>query len=166
MGISVSGGCNGWQGKPLHPPLTDIPIGAYVIAPILDVAAFAGKHATWSHEVFRAAGLTLFLGAIFSTATALTGLADWLKTRPGSSVRSMANLHAWTMITVTVLVLIDLALRFPGSMHRPTVGSVVLALAILILTTAGGELGGSLVYDRGMRVYVDEEKPATSVTSA
>lgn len=159
------GPLRGWQGKPLHPPLTDIPVGAYVIAPILDVAAFAGRNATWSHEVYRAAGLTLLLGGIFSIATALTGLADWMKTRPGSSVRGMANLHMLTMVTVTGLVIVDLALRFPGGMRRPSVGSMILALAIIVLTIVGGELGGSLVYDRGMRVYVDEEKPVTTTAS-
>jgi hypothetical protein len=30
-------GLRGWAGKPFHPPLTDIPIGAYVIGAALDV---------------------------------------------------------------------------------------------------------------------------------
>ena len=157
-GRTFYGPLRGWQSKPLHPPLTDVPVGAYVVAPILDVAAFVGKHATWSHEVYRAAGITLLIGAIFSVPTALTGLADWLKTRPGSSVRATANMHMATMLTVTALVLGDLALRFPGSMHHASAGSLILAIAIIALTTAGGALGGSLVFERGMRVYYDEEK--------
>ena len=33
-------GLRGWSGKPLHPPLTDFPIAAYVLAAVFDVAAF------------------------------------------------------------------------------------------------------------------------------
>jgi hypothetical protein len=40
-------GLRGWAGKPFHPPLTDVPIGAYVIAAALDVVSFGGgaRHA-------------------------------------------------------------------------------------------------------------------------
>ena len=36
-------GPRGWAGKPLHPPLTDIPVGAYMLAAAFDVvdAGFA-----------------------------------------------------------------------------------------------------------------------------
>ena len=34
-------GPRGWAGKPLHPPLTDVPVGAYVLAAAFDVISFS-----------------------------------------------------------------------------------------------------------------------------
>ena len=35
-----SKGIRGFAGKPFHPPLTDIPIAAYILAAIFDVVSF------------------------------------------------------------------------------------------------------------------------------
>ena len=69
-------GLSGWEGKPFHPPLTDLPIGAYVIAPVLDIIAFIGRDRSWGHDLHIAAGYTLLIGACFSLLTVLTGFAD------------------------------------------------------------------------------------------
>lgn len=51
-GISLRGrqlrGLRGFAGKPFHPPLTDVPIGAYIIAPVLDAIAFFAREAEWA----------------------------------------------------------------------------------------------------------------------
>jgi hypothetical protein len=55
-------GLRGWSGKPLHPPLTDFPIVAYVLAAVFDVlSAVAGKDHTWARELWHA-GTYLFVG--------------------------------------------------------------------------------------------------------
>src|SRR4051794_22095325 len=80
-------GLRGWSGKPLHPPLTDIPVGAYVLAAVLDViSVIGGEQATladhpeaWSFQMYRAATYALALGAAVSVLAALTGLMDLLK---------------------------------------------------------------------------------------
>ena len=33
-------GLRGWAGKPLHPPLTDVPVGAYMLAATFDLISF------------------------------------------------------------------------------------------------------------------------------
>ncbi len=41
-------GVRGFAGKPFHPPLTDIPIGAYVLAAAFDViSVIGGDGHTW-----------------------------------------------------------------------------------------------------------------------
>jgi hypothetical protein len=35
-------GPRGWSGKPLHPPLTDFPIAAYVLGAVFDVGSRLG----------------------------------------------------------------------------------------------------------------------------
>ena len=66
-------GLRGFAGKPLHPPLTDIPVGAYMIAAVLDVISIIGRHEEWARDFFRAATFVLVAGAAVSLLTALTG---------------------------------------------------------------------------------------------
>ena len=48
-------GLRGWSGKPLHPPLTDIPIGAYVLAATFDVVSLIGGDGhSWAHDFSQA----------------------------------------------------------------------------------------------------------------
>jgi uncharacterized membrane protein len=156
-------GLRGWAGKPLHPPLTDIPVGAYLIAAVLDVISIVGQDEEWARDFFRAATFVLIAGAAVSLLTALTGFWDWLRsTQPGTQVRREANAHAITMITVTVLVLVNIGLRtleYGGDQHS---GAVVVALSVVgaVLTALGGAIGGSLVYDYGFNVETAGDSPA------
>ena len=156
-------GLRGWAGKPLHPPLTDIPIGAYMVVAALDVISMIGQDEEWARDFFRAGTFVLIAGAAVSLLTAVTGFWDWLKsTEPGTQVRREANAHALTMVTVTVLVLINIALRtlaYPDDQHTGVV-VLILSLAIAALTTLGGMLGGSLVYDLGFNVETAGDHPA------
>ncbi|HET7483660.1 MAG TPA: DUF2231 domain-containing protein [Actinomycetota bacterium] len=156
-------GLRGFAGKPLHPPLTDVTVGAYTIAPILLIIAFLFKSSTWAEDVQRAGSWVLLIGGISSLGTALTGFADWLNTQKGTQVRRMVNAHAWTMITLTVVVLFDLWYLFLGEggeyFAEPTGLSLVLALVILGLVTIGGTIGGSLTYDWGFNVEVATDHP-------
>ena len=96
-------GPRGGAGKPLHPPLTDIPVGAYMLAAGCDVISFAGgdDHA-WARDFYRAASFVLIGGAIVSVVAAPTGHRDWLtSTEKGTQTRLTANANALTMITVT-----------------------------------------------------------------
>lgn len=145
-------GLSGWDGKPLHPPLTDVSVGAYVIAPALDVIAFAGRSESWGRDLYMAASYTLLAGAIVSVFTALTGLADWLRMRAGSEVRRIANTHALIMVAVQGLVITNVLLRFTDDLDETTPALLVLSLAILTLVTVGGMIGGSLVFDKGYKI--------------
>jgi uncharacterized membrane protein len=155
-------GLRGWSGKPLHPPLTDIPIGAYLLGAVFDVISIAGQDHSWSRDFYRAGTFAFVAGAAVSLLTALTGFWDWLRsTEPGTQARRVANAHAITMITVTVLVLVDIALRvfvYPDDAHT---GVVVLAfsLAAAIFLIAGAALGGLLVFDYGFNVETAGDSP-------
>jgi uncharacterized membrane protein len=146
-------GLRGFAGKPFHPPLTDVPVGAYIIGPVLDLIAFIASDSSWSGDVYRAGGFTLLVGAVVSVATAITGYADWLNTEKGTQMRRMANAHAWAMIVLTLLVIAELGLRYLGDRSDSPDGLIVLfGLAIAALVTLGGTLGGSMVYDFGFNV--------------
>src|SRR5205085_2577980 len=155
-------GLRGWAGKPLHPPLTDVPVGAYILAAAFDVISILGQHQEWARDFYRAGTFALVGGAVVSVFAALTGFWDWLKsTEKGTQARRTVNAHAWTMVTVTVIVLVSIGLRlfaFNDDSHT-TVLPLVLTLVAAALTTLGGTIGGSLTYDYGFNVETAGDHP-------
>jgi uncharacterized membrane protein len=155
-------GLRGWSGKPLHPPLTDIPIGAYMLAAGFDVISTLGNDEEWARDFYRAASFCLIGGAAVSLFTALTGFWDWLKsTEAGTQARRTANAHALTMVLVTVLIVIAICVRvfaYWDEESTPVV-ALVLTLVAAALTVLGGTIGGSLAYDYGFNVETAGDHP-------
>jgi nitrite reductase/ring-hydroxylating ferredoxin subunit/uncharacterized membrane protein len=73
-GRGVQDALNGvWLGHPLHPVVTDIPVGAWTTALLFDVASI-----TRGKRKYRdAADAAIGLGLAGSAVAAVTGLADW-----------------------------------------------------------------------------------------
>lgn len=75
-------GLRGWSGKPSHPPLTDIPIAAYVPAAVFDVvSAAAGKDHTWARDLWHAGTFSFLGGAavVVRCADRLLGFVEVLR---------------------------------------------------------------------------------------
>ena len=155
-------GLRGWAGKPLHPPLTDTPVGAYVLAAAFDLISALGHGHDWSRDFYRAGSFVLIGGALVSVLAALTGFWDWWKsTEKGTQARRTVNAHAWTMVTVTVLVLVGIAVRVFGFWAEQSTPGIVLAITLVIagLTVIGGTIGGTLVFDYGFNVETAGDSP-------
>ena len=155
-------GLRGWAGKPLHPPLTDIPVGAYMLVAAFDVISFVGQDEEWARDFYRAGTFALIGGVVAGVLAAVTGFWDWLKsTEKGTQARRTVNAHGWTMVAVTVLVLVDIVLRrftYADDTHTG-VAVLVLTLATALLTVIGGSIGGSLAYDYGFNVETAGDHP-------
>jgi uncharacterized membrane protein len=65
-----------WLGHPLHPVLTDIPLGTWTMAVLFDIIYIFNRSQTW----VSAADLTIFIGVLASLAVAVTGYTDWNET--------------------------------------------------------------------------------------
>jgi uncharacterized membrane protein len=164
-------GLRGFAGKPFHPPLTDVPIGAYTVVAGLDVLSkiLHSGHPIVASELYKAGTFTMWGGFIVSLFTALTGFWDWWKSsEPGTQARRTINAHAWTMLTATVLVVVDLILRTWVYDTNPVVpGRVLLiTLVIFVLITIGGTLGGELTYDYGFNVETAGDSPVWAKSEA
>jgi uncharacterized membrane protein len=156
-------GLRGFAGKPFHPPLTDVPITAYILGAAFDVISLIGGNShAWARDFWHAGTYVFVGGAAVSLLTALTGFIDWLRSsEPGTQARRTANTHALLMIGATVLVLIDIALRLNGyhtDAHAPA-GVTVLSIVVAILVTVGATYGGSLVFDYGFNVETAGDSP-------
>jgi uncharacterized membrane protein len=156
-------GLRGLSGKPLHPPLTDIPITAYLFGGVFDVAsAIAGKDHAWARELWHAGTFLFIGGAVVSLAAALTGFWDaWKSSEAGTQARRTINTHATIMLTVTALVIVDIILRLNGyHTHLVTpVGIAILSAVIALLVSLGATFGGSLVFEYGFNVETAGDSP-------
>jgi uncharacterized membrane protein len=155
-------GLRGWAGKPAHPPLTTVPVGAYMLVAAFDIISVVGHHQPWARDFYRAGTFTLVTGAAVSLLAMLTGLWDWLRsTEAGTQARRTANAHALTMITVTVFVLANIATRilvYPDHHSTPAI-PLALSLVAALLTVVGGTIGGTLAYDYGFNVETAGDSP-------
>ena len=106
-----SHGLRGIAGKPLHPPLTDIPVGAYILAAAFDVVSVLTS-GELAHDLYRAGTFALVAGGAVSLLTIAAGVADWLGSTPRrTQAWRTVNAHALVMTTVTLTVLTLIALR-------------------------------------------------------
>ncbi len=128
-------------GHALHPLMTDLPIGAWTSATILDLVG---------GEASRPAAQKLVgIGLAAAAPTAWTGWSDWADTEPGNpTVRRLGIVHAAANGTAALLYGLSLAARRRGA-H--TTG-VLFGLAGAGAMGAGGWLGGDLVLARGVGV--------------
>ena len=154
-------GLRGWAGKPSHPPLTDIPVTAYIFAAVFDLISFFTEGST-SRNFFVAATYVLIGGLIVSIPTALTGFWDWLKSTPKhTQAWRTANFHMAVMLTVTAIVLVDVLVRLGDFDTADQTGGLPLVLSLLAggLVSLGAAYGGSLVYDYGFNVETAGDHP-------
>jgi uncharacterized membrane protein len=161
-------GLRGWSGKPLHPPLTDFPIAAYLFGAGFDVLSYAGgRHHVWARQMWHAGTFVFVAGAAVSVLAALTGWWDaWKSSKAGTQARRTINTHATIMLTVTVLALGDIAWRidrYHSALITP-VGLMVLSIVIAGLVSLGATFGGTLVYDYGFNVETAVDGPVWHVS--
>lgn len=155
-------GLRGFAGKPFHPPLTDFPITAYIMAATFDLISFLSyeglllpENLPRADNFFRAGTYVLIYGGIVSLGTSLTGFWDWLKSTPKhSQVWRTANTHMLVMGTTTVIVAVDIVLRIAywGPDNYTELGVLILSLIAAGLVSWGSFYGGSLVFDYGFNV--------------
>ncbi len=137
-----------WLGHALHPALTDVPIGAFIGAFVLDVwaqscASCGGIRS--ASDVVIAVGLLGMLGAI------LTGLADYTDTDT-KPARGYATVHGLLMTLAFVLYAVSLWMRANQPADADRAAPVWLAIVGLAIVVTASYLGGDLVYLMGNMV--------------
>src|SRR5438552_4450884 len=129
-----------WFEHPLHPAMTDIPIGAWTCATMLDLAS-AGDE-----RLGKAADVLVGVGCAGAVGAALTGLADWQDTYGHERRTGLA--HALLNTAALTLFLTSLSLRRNGA--RPV--GILASLTGYSLALAASYLGGDLVFRMGTQV--------------
>jgi nitrite reductase/ring-hydroxylating ferredoxin subunit/uncharacterized membrane protein len=131
-----------WLGAPLHPALTDVPLGSWSAAATFDaIDLLRGED-----SLADAADAALALGVLAAVPAALSGINDWSYLR--GDAKRVGTVHALVNTTGLVLNIASLALRRSGSRDLGRLMSGVAYGGALFAAHLGGELSFGL----GVRV--------------
>lgn len=131
-----------WLGHPLHPLITDVPIGAWTTAVVLDTAELCG-----SDKYKAGADAAVTIGLAGAAGAAVTGLTDWTGTT--QIERKAGLMHGILNIGVTALFLTSAILRKKEKSRKTAISLSMLGYCI---TSASAYIGGNLVYNQQMGV--------------
>ncbi len=134
-----------WLEHPLHPVLTDIPIGAWTVAIILDLAALIFR----VPSLGLASGLAIGIGVLAALGSIVTGLLDMMDVDPPEG--AVAFVHGITNILATILFAISYFVRQSGNWDIEF-KNVIWSFLGYLLVLIGGYLGGTLVFRQGVMV--------------
>ena len=125
-----------WLGHPLHPALTDVPLGAWTAALALDaMESISGRR-----ELGAGADAAIAIGLVGAAGAAVTGLTDWSETN--GRARKVGLLHGLLNVGATVLYSTSLVLRRKQK-RNAGMGFAMLGFAV---SSASAYLGGHLVF--------------------
>jgi uncharacterized membrane protein len=127
-----------WLGHPLHPALTDVVVGAWMSAFLLDLIP--------TRATRKAADRLVGAGCLAALPTAAAGLTDW--SGLGGEERRIGLVHA----TGNVVALLLQARSWVGRKRGRRARGWLLSAAAVGITTGTGYLGGHLSYARGVGV--------------
>jgi nitrite reductase/ring-hydroxylating ferredoxin subunit/uncharacterized membrane protein len=127
-----------WLGHALHPPLTDVVVGTWTSALLLDLVG--------GRDSARAARKLVAAGVLAAVPTAAAGLSDWADVHGGS--RRVGTVHALGNTSALLLQTLSLAARRNG--RRGT--GIALSLAGFTAASFSAWLGGQLSFRKGVGV--------------
>lgn len=131
-----------WLGHPLHPVLTDIPIGSWTAAATLDAIELSGNK-----EYSKGADAAIAIGLAGAVGSAVTGLTDWTGT--SGKQRKIGMLHGLLNLTATTLYATSLIMR---RKKESRTAAIALSMVGYGITAMAAYLGGHLVYREQMGV--------------
>ena len=131
-----------WLGHPLHPALTDVPLGAWTAALALDaMESISGRR-----ELGVGADAAIAVGLVGAAGAAVTGLTDWSETNGRG--RKVGLLHGLMNVGATALYTTSLVLR----RRNKRAAGVGLAMLGYAVSNASAYLGGHLVFSEQIGV--------------
>ncbi|MBA3830445.1 MAG: Rieske 2Fe-2S domain-containing protein [Chthoniobacterales bacterium] len=131
-----------WLGHPLHPVITDVPLGAWTAAAAFDLYELS----TGDKSLARGADVAVGIGLIGAAGAAFTGLNDWNHT--SDKPRRVGALHAITNIAATACYLGSWWQRRNGCRRA----GLTTGFAGYTLSMVGAYLGGHLVFNERIGV--------------
>ncbi len=139
-----------WFGHPLHPAITDVPLGSWTAATVLDIYELTSG----DDSLAAGADMAVNIGLIGAAGSALTGLNDWNFTY--EKPRRVGTLHAVVNLVATGCYLGSWWQRRNGCRYAGlTTGFIGYAFSLM-----GAYLGGHLVYNERIGVnHAPEELP-------
>ena len=132
-----------WLDHPLHPLLTDVPIGAWTVAVVLELGALLFA----IPNLGQASAIAIGLGVLAALAAIATGLMDWMDVDPPE--KAVGLVHAVLNTFSTILFAVAAFMLWQSNWGISLAQFVVLIVAYGVIAS-GAFLGGDLVYRLGV----------------
>ena len=131
-----------WLGHPLHPMITDVPIGAWTAAAVLDGLELCGQR-----KFAPGADAAVAIGLVGALGSAVTGLTDW--TGLTKKKRKIGLMHGLLNLSATALYATSYMLRQRRDSRGTAIGLSMVGYGVV---SASAYLGGHLVYAKQVGV--------------
>lgn len=131
-----------WLGHPLHPAITDVPIGAWTTAAVLDGMELAGQN-----KYKPGADAAIAVGLVGAVGAAASGLTDWTGTTKRR--RKIGLIHGILNLGATALYTTSYFLRRRKDSRNTAITLAMLGYGV---TAVAAYLGGHLVFGEQMGV--------------
>jgi nitrite reductase/ring-hydroxylating ferredoxin subunit/uncharacterized membrane protein len=152
-----------WLGHPLHPVITDVPIGAWTMSQVFDLLSMARGG---DDSLDEASDITLGVGILAALAAAVTGLNDWSDIDTGSR-RRIGMAHAVINVAGLTLNLGSAVLRLGGGRNRGLART--LSTGGYLLSALAAYVAGELVFNLGTSInrnaFVEGPKKFTDIAA-
>lgn len=138
-----------WLGHPLHPVITDVPVGAWTAALVLD----ALESISGNRQLRAGADVAIGVGLLGAVGSAITGITDWSETEGRG--RKVGVMHGLLNVVSTTLYTTSWVMRKRNRTRQSAVAFSMLGYAV---ASAAAYLGGHLVF--GEQIGVDHTATA------
>lgn len=142
------------MGHPLHPVLIVFPLGLLSTSVIFDVIHLFDRDGAWSFIAYYLIGA----GIIGGIVAAVVGFLDWQALPAGTRAKQIGRIHAISNGIALILFAVSWFMR-RDTPSDPDTLAFLLSLAGLFAASAGGYLGGELVFRLGVGVDRDPASP-------
>ncbi len=141
---------------PIHPVLVPIPIGAFFLAFVGDLASLRSSEGVFWH---RFSSTCIGVGVVFALLAAVAGAVDYFSVRMSGRAFRTATWHALINLLVVAMYTISFFLRRHDAAAAGTRWPLAAALAFAGFGLLGisGWLGGKLAYEHRVGVV---ERPS------
>ncbi len=137
-----------WLEHPLHPVLTDVPVGGWTVAILLDLIALIFG----VQNLGLASGIAIGLGVLGALGAMVTGFADWMDVDPPELAIGVTH----GLINIIATILFAASFFILGANNWTISGAdFIPAIIGYLLVTFGAYLGGSLVFRMGVMINRD-----------
>jgi len=143
-----------WMGHPLHPAITDVPLGAWTAALVFDaLESLSGRR-----ELRAGADAAVALGLLGAVGSAVTGLTDWSESDDRG--KRIGAVHGLLNVAAAAMYATSYAMRKRKGSRQSAVALSMLGYAVGM---ASAYLGGHLVFGEQLGVdhtaTADNKKP-------
>jgi uncharacterized membrane protein len=144
---------------PIHPALVPIPIGAFALTLIGDIAHAVTKAPFW----YAFAQVCMGIGIVTALVAAVAGLVDYLGVKMNARSRQLATIHLAVNVSAVLLYVLNWLLRMNDGALLNERWPLVFALEIVTFLGLGvsGWIGGSLSYEHHVGVVEGSDLETT-----